>query len=1518
MILKWVGIVLASLLGVVLLAVVGTVGYVSTRSGGERIRKLVVEKANATIAGKLAVETLSLHGGHLLLRGVTLNDPEGATVARVATVELRIALMQLVHKRVDLSLVRIEAPELLLRSDESGMNLSRAIASRHPAPPPQDTSSGSSSLGFSVDDFRLTGGRVDFLQSADGIERHVHLDAFTASGSAKVQGDALAANLTSSAALEDPLTAPLRLVLKASGAHGQKSADLSFAVGDDAALEANVHMQDVEHLTAELRKLSLSPELARAFLPTYPLEVAVGLHGSATREGNVVTTRLHLAAGSAVAALDGSVNLTAKRSDGITMTLRHADLRELLGKGPKSSLALDVHASGGGTSAQDAVGQLELRMPVSAMSGERMGPVHVLVFADRGTFRLPDLTADVPGIRLQAHGSGTLKSISLTGALTATDLVAFSKTLGRLVGPKGLLVKGQGQLAFSAEGPLKNPHVRADGAFPTLVYQTTRIERLALHADVPDVKQPAHDHVAITAQRLTLAPKRSFRAVHLKLDGDGADVLLNAAVHGAAELSLLARAEVDGNGHGGVLKSFELRYPEATWRLDAPARISLPTSGLQLSPLTLRSGAQTISLRAQKRGASLDAALAVSGLNLARLPGAFVDPALQLGGTLNVNARVKGSAAKPDLAAKVDLLSGRFKKYSNVELHLDGDYAKDRARGTVAANGAGVHLHGDFDVPVAALKAGRREPIRVEMKVAELRLDESKRELGIQKPLKGTASAELSVKGMTDNPRLHLLVTGHGIQANALPPADLEVSVNSREDAERHLIARIDVQLEQRKSYVELKTPFSLAGLIAHPPSKDAVMNAVFALRAELDAFPLKALTQAGLASQPLDGTLSAHADVAGSAAAPHGEVSLSGKGLTTSGLKPVDLHLQLKAAQAISLSVHAEQGGQPLLKALLKVEGTPQQLQRRENLAAVPVSLDATLGPVAIADLQAATQPLDLDPADIPPKLSGSLQGKIAASGTLHDPKVKLETQVRGLGSQGYPTGQVEMKFNYASARETLDLLMKSTNGGQVHVAANAPLDLSYPAVTNAKNLSTTPVTASLEAKDFDVAFLSNITSAVERLGGLIEAQAQLHGTLQSPALLGQLEWKDGTLFTHGSGDFKFIHLLASGDNNHVDLKELTAKSGQGTAKLSAHAERNGSGFKLHAQADLGKFPVMSDGQLMATLSLRTTADAETAGSQVTVKSVNIPEAHILLPDVHRKDLQKLEDPTDVLLTLNGKPVHSSSSKKAEKKARQSGTGGAGTAGVSPPPAESGGTKMTLFVDAPRNLWIQGNDIDTEIGFSDGFRVEYDREPKIFGDVNVIRGRLDVVGRRFDLEKDSKVSFTGPILEPNLNVSAQYKNETEQIRVYIKAQGQADKLALHPTSDPPLPETEIYTLLATGHTSMRHGTGQSSPSGQAASLVGGVAATQLKKTLASKLPLDVLSIQAGDNGLSGSKLEAGTYVNDRFYVGFTGRIGADPMRGENANEVDLEYQLSKYWSVNGDYGDARAGGTSVNWRKEY
>lgn len=1466
-----------------------------------------MEKANAALQGSLAVQKLSLRGAHLVLEGVELRDPGGSVVARVPALEVRLRLAPLVRKRIELALVRVDGPEVHLVQDQRGTNLQRALAERNPSPEPEKKSE-KSSFGFVLDGLEIAHGVIDVVQrSADGT-RHIHLDDVVTHGSARKVGDALGARLEVVANVAAPLERRFHLDLEATGAGERRDARLALELGA-ARLVATAHMPDGDHADVRLESLLIPHEIARAFASSYPLRAVVSLSGAARRNGDELSVHVDAKAASATARMDADLDLAAKRTRRTAVTVRHLDLSQLTEEGPSSDMALDLVASGGGASFDDLVGRVELTMPPSPMAGETMGPVQLLAIAEGGEVRVPTLVVHVPGVRIEARGRASKEHLALGGTLVATELGAFSRTLGKLGGPMGL-VKGQGRLDLAVGGSAEHPAVKADGTFPVLAYQQRRVDGLTLHVEAPDLKVPTGAKARVTARKLALAPGKVFRGVRLEVNGQARELTVDAAVHGYAELALRAEATISQDGRSGTLHALSLHYPEARWTLLAPVEIESRPRVLSISPLRMRSGEQSISARVLARGARLDTFLAVRSLDLGRLPKAFVDPSLALGGLLDVEVSAKGWRSSPEVTARAELRGGRFKRYRNVELRVDGSYARNEARGTLAADGEGMKLTGAFDLPVRALQQGRHVPVKLELEIAEFRLDESLQALGVEKPVSGLVSAQVSLRGTADDPRLEIALRGRRLRFKELGPSDVDLALHSAERG--RLEARADLTIEGKKSFLEVRTPFTLGELIRKPPSRASLLGAELALEAEVRELPLKLLSRAGMNGPPLEGTLSARAHVAGTALSPRGEISVSAKGLATSGLEPLDARIRLQAGEEVTADVRAEQRGTPVLTAKARVGVDPRRLGDVTRLSQAPLSMEARVGPLSLSDVQAATQPSDMDPARAPPRIRGTLAGRLAVSGTLRDPRVVLRARVDGLGAEKSPDGQVAVAFDYANAKETLELTLRSKNEGELRARASAQVDLSYPTVTRARPLDAAPLEATLVAKDFDPAFLSNLTGAVEKAGGLVYADARVGGTMGSPAVKGRLEWKDGLLFTHGNGDFTSIHLLVLGDSDRVELQELTAKSGRGTLKLSAVATRTGGkAFKVHAAADLDKLAVMSQGQVVATLSLRGTADGDASPATVSMKTV-IPEAHVGLPEVHRKDLQKLDDPPDVVLTLHGKPVRGTAVKSSGGEERAIGVApGAGASSRS-------ATQVTVLVNAPRNLWIQGKDVNMELGLSDGFRVEYAEEPKVFGAVNVIRGRLEVFGRRFDVQRDSKVSFTGLTTEPDLNVTAAYKNEIEQVTVTLNVQGQAEKLQLTPTSEPPLPETEIYTLLATGHTSLHHGTGTSSPSGEAASLVGSAAASQLKKTLSSRLPLDVLSIEAGDSGIEGSKLEAGTYVNDRFYVGFTGRIGADPMRGENSNEVNLEYQLSKRWNLNGSYGDAHAGGAGVTWRKDY
>ena len=448
----------------------------------------MVEKANATLEGSLAVQKLSLRGGHLVLRDVELRDPEGSIVARVSALEVRLRLAPLVRKRIELAVVRIHRPEVYLVQDQRGTNLQRAIAERNPSPEPEKKDE-KSSLGFVLEGLEIRDGVVDSLQRSGGATRHIHLDEVVTHGSARMVGGALGARLEVVAHVSAPLDRPLHLNLQATGAGERRDARLALELGA-ARLVARANMQDERHADVRIDSLAVPHEIARAFATSYPLRAAVSLSAAARRSGDELSLQLDAKAASATARMDADFDLAAKRTRRTVVTLRHVDLSELTEEGPSSDIALDLVASGGGASFEDLTGRVELEVPPSKMEGETMGPVHLLAIAERGEVQLPRLLAHVPGVQVEARGRASKERLALEGTLVASELGAFSRTLGKLGGTAGLAVKGQGRLDLAVGGSAEHPAVKADGMFPVLAYRRSRVGGLALHVDVPDLKHP--------------------------------------------------------------------------------------------------------------------------------------------------------------------------------------------------------------------------------------------------------------------------------------------------------------------------------------------------------------------------------------------------------------------------------------------------------------------------------------------------------------------------------------------------------------------------------------------------------------------------------------------------------------------------------------------------------------------------------------------------------------------------------------------------------------------------------------------------------------------------------------------------------------------------------------------------------------------------------------------------------------------------------------------------------------------
>ena len=134
------------------------------------------------------------------------------------------------------------------------------------------------------------------------------------------------------------------------------------------------------------------------------------------------------------------------------------NLAELVRDGPRSDIDLQARASGGGRSLKTLRGEVLVTAPASPVMGSQFGPIRIDARAEGGVIPLATLKLAVPGLSLNAKGSVTPERVELSGTAVARNLGLFARTLGRLAGPKGLPLDGNGSGVFRASGPHAQPH----------------------------------------------------------------------------------------------------------------------------------------------------------------------------------------------------------------------------------------------------------------------------------------------------------------------------------------------------------------------------------------------------------------------------------------------------------------------------------------------------------------------------------------------------------------------------------------------------------------------------------------------------------------------------------------------------------------------------------------------------------------------------------------------------------------------------------------------------------------------------------------------------------------------------------------------------------------------------------------------------------------------------------------------------------------------------------------------------
>ena len=231
----------------------------------------------------------------------------------------------------------------------------------------------------------------------------------------------------------------------------------------------------------------------------------------------------------------------------------------------------------------------------------------------------------------------------------------------------------------------------------------------------------------------------------------------------------------------------------------------------------------------------------------------------------------------------------------------------------------------------------------------------------------------------------------------------------------------------------------------------------------------------------------------------------------------------------------------------------------------------------------------------------------------------------------------------------------------------------------------------------------------------------------------------------------------------------------------------------------------------------------------------------------------------------------------------------------------------LDLTVDLPGRVYVRGRGLSSE--WAGLFVITgTSANPQVRGSLQPIRGKLDFLGKTFDLEK-GKIAIEGLDQDIMIDMTASYKRSDLEALVIISGTATQPKITLQ--SDPELPHDEILARVLFDKSTGKLGPAEAAQlAGAAAALASGEPGVLDK--LRDATGLDQLRLGSPQEGGGLGTVEAGKQVGEDVYVGV--EQGATAGSTAAVVEVDITDNI-KLRSTTSAEGSNRVG---VQWEWDY
>jgi len=455
-------------------------------------------------------------------------------------------------------------------------------------------------------------------------------------------------------------------------------------------------------------------------------------------------------------------------------------------------------------------------------------------------------------------------------------------------------------------------------------------------------------------------------------------------------------------------------------------------------------------------------------------------------------------------------------------------------------------------------------------------------------------------------------------------------------------------------------------------------------------------------------------------------------------------------------------------------------------------------------------------------------------------------------------------------------DLNLQANGPGQIEASVNGRISPDFR-------------TADLDIQGTAQAALANAFIEPRAVSGLLRFDLGLDGPLRVSSLSGPVSLSGGRVADPALNfALENVQAQATLGGGRVQVSSTAAVSSGGGLQVDGSV-----GLAAPFDADLAvavqRVTLRDPDLYQTTANGAVTISGPLAGGAIIAGRVALAETELRIPStgmVGAGDLPGLvhvDEPADVRQTRV---------RAGLIETRRGGRAGGGAFG------------LDLEISAPNQVFIRGRGLDAELG---GQLTLSGTTAAIvpFGSFSLIRGRLDILGKRLELS-EALLQLEGALV-PFIRVVA--STENDGIISSVEIEGPATAPVVSFTSQPDLPEEEVLAQLLFGQTLQNLSAFQAVQLAGAVATLAGRSGQGLVSRIRQDVGLDNLDIRTDANGAA--SLTAGKYLTENIYTEVT-------VDQEGKSQINLNLDISSSITVRGRAESDGTTGIGVFLEKDY